>query len=267
MSNCAQVVDELIRISDQQRRAIVAHLQRRSAAAAAAAARHEAQPSSQSPGQHSGQGPGQHASQGPKPYSAPPSRVPSVGSLALLTPSLLRSPAEPEPCLAGDGARVPGDSLGALGTLAEDGDEHADAQGLGISDGQGGQAGVSAVHGDGRGGARASQGASAGGSNGAGPAGLAGSERDTRGASSSGGAGLTGAQGGQLGTLHEGVPQAPGLAGIICLIVPYKRQFTIVAMAQPVSLLWQWPPAQRCLAFAQLRSATICSALHLPACI
>ena len=221
------MVDELIRISDQQRRAIVAHLQRRSATAAAAAARHEAQPSSQGPGQPSSHGPGQHASQGAKPYSVPPSRVPSVGSLALLTPSLLRSPADTEPCLAADGVRVPGESLGALGTLAEDGDEHADASGagqdLGIREGHGGQAGASAGHGNGRGGECASQGASGGG-NGAGPVGLAGSERDGHGASPSGGAGLLGAQGGQLGTLHEGVPQAPGWAGGICLNVPHETR-------------------------------------------
>ena len=199
------MVDELIRISDQQRRAIVAHLQRRSAAATAAAARHEARSSSQGPGQHSDQGPGQHPSQGSKPYSVPPSRVPSVGSLALLTPSLLRSPAESETCLAADGVRIPGDNLGALGTLAEDGDEHAEASGAA----QGGQADASAAHG----GERASQGASGGG-NGAGPSGFAGGEPGAHGASSSNGAGLVGAQDGQLGTLHEGVPQAPGWAGI-----------------------------------------------------
>jgi hypothetical protein len=85
-----QVVDELIRISDQQRRAIVAHLQRRSAAAAAAAAAHEGAPGPARPA---------HGGGYTAPVAAPPSRHPSVGALALLTPSLLRSPADEEPCL------------------------------------------------------------------------------------------------------------------------------------------------------------------------
>ena len=205
-------MDELIRISDQQRRAIVAHLQRRSAAAAAAAARHEAQHGSQSPGKHPGQG--------PKPYSAPPSRGPSVGSLALLTPSLLRSPAELEPCLAADGVRVHVDSLGALGTLAEDGDEHAGGRaspgasgnGAGASGAQGRQVDALAMHGR-----DSTAQIASGGGNGAGSAGVPGGARAAQGASGSSGAGVADAQGGELRTLHEGVPQLPGWAGRIGL--------------------------------------------------
>jgi hypothetical protein len=120
-----QVVDELIRISDQQRRAIVAHLQRRSAAAAAAAVAHEGAP---------GPGPARPAHGGgyTAPVAAPPSRHPSVGALALLTPSLLRSPADEEPC---------------LGTLhEEDAGAEAAAAGRGEGGGATGSAPLETLH-------------------------------------------------------------------------------------------------------------------------
>jgi len=122
-----QVVDELIRISDQQRRAIVAHLQRRSAAAAAAAVAHEGAP---------GPGPGParpaHGGGYTAPVAAPPSRHPSVGALALLTPSLLRSPADEEPC---------------LGTLhEEDAGAEAAAAGRGEGGGAAGSAPLETLH-------------------------------------------------------------------------------------------------------------------------
>lgn len=114
-----QVVDELIRISDQQRRAIVAHLQRRSAAIAAATAARE---------QHAPPPPtGQHPTQNPPSLSSvPPSRNLSAGSLALLTPSMMRSPADSDTCLSAFAASA--SAAEPLSTLREESGEIAGAQ-------------------------------------------------------------------------------------------------------------------------------------------
>lgn len=120
LKSCAvQVVDELIRISDQQRRAIVAHLQRRSAAIAAAAAAAREQHAPPQTGQHPTQNP-------PSLNSVPPSRNLSAGSLALLTPSMLRSPADSDACLSAFAASA--SAAEPLSTLREESGEIAGAQ-------------------------------------------------------------------------------------------------------------------------------------------